>query len=207
MEQPRFELCVDLATSLLAKQQLTTSMIDITTLKFDKNIIIDSMQNYCRLTGAKLTKYLKNKKSLLSDGCYIYDKDSDFHIVLYNDKHQTKEHRNWTITHEIGHIYMGHTKDGDIEEVEAHFFAAQLLMNEYVVRKMCELTEKLDPYDIYMNFNVSWEASIKRAQTIRKCNSCKYTNEDERIWQMVRNDIEGNYITQEYFNLNQLMTH
>lgn len=195
MVKPNFDLCELLATRLLSKQNLTTSKVDVRELKYDKNIIFDSIQNYCALTGDPIEKYINNTTQLLSEGCTIYHKEANLYIVLYNDKPQTLEHLNWTLAHEIGHIYLEHTTDSVVEEVEAHFFAAQLLMPEYSLYMMDNNYNSLTVHDVYLVFNVSWSAASKRINTYNKKWSVRCSDEDKKIWDMTKKYINSYYIT------------
>ena len=91
-------------------------------MDFDKPIIIDTYENYARLTG--ITVEMLSPAEPLKDGYTIISKD--LYVVLYNDEILNQEHLNWTLAHEIGHIYLNHDKDGPKQEVEAHWFAAEL---------------------------------------------------------------------------------
>lgn len=194
--KPNFSLCVDLATKLLAKQTLTSTKINIMDLNYDKNIIFDTIQNYCKLTGASIDNYIDNDK-LLSEGCCITVPEHDLYIILYNDKDQSKEHLNWTLAHEIGHIYCGHKKDSRIEEIEAHFFAAQLLMPEYTIYKMSQLGT-VSTEDIYLLFNVSITAANKRIITLNKRYSINCGEFDKKVWDMMKSTVEQYYKLDDY---------
>lgn len=193
MKKPNFSLCELLATRLLAKQNLTTTRVDVMQLQYDKNIIFDSIQNYCMLTGEPIEKYINETTQLLSEGCTIYNQDLNLYIVLYNDKDQTPEHLNWTLAHEVGHIYMEHTKDSRVEEIEAHFFAAQLLMPEYTLYMMGRRYGSLSVSDIYITFNVSWTAANKRINTLNKKWSIRCDDEDKKVWHMMKKSISNYY--------------
>ncbi|ADZ82514.1 ImmA/IrrE family metallo-endopeptidase [Cellulosilyticum lentocellum] len=193
--KPNFKLCEKLATKLLAMQNIDSSKIDIMNLNYDKTIIFDTIQNYAKLTFTPIEKFINPNTQLLSEGCCVPIKENgnEIYLILYNDKSQSDEHLNWTLAHEIGHIYMGHKYDSEIQEIEAHFFAAQLLMPEYVIYKMSTLgTVNVD--DIYTMFNVSLQAAQKRLNTYRKKHYINKTYNDEKIWQMMERDIRNHYL-------------
>lgn len=194
IEKPNFQLCEELATRLLAKQLIGSSMIHITKLDYDKHIIFDSIQNYCKLTGDPLENYINEETQLLSEGCTIYNRERNIYIVLYNDKEQSLEHLNWTLAHEIGHIYLEHTFDGAKEEIEAHFFAAQLIVPEYCIYKMEDMLGEVTVEDIYYNFNVSLEAARKRLCTLNKKYTVRAYEDDIYIWDMMKDHIRDYYI-------------
>lgn len=192
MRKPNFRLCEKLATQLLSHQNLISTMIDVQHLKYDKTIIFDSIQNYATITNTPINFFINPKTQLLSEGCCIPFYDKDVYVVLYNDKIQSYEHLNWTLAHEIGHIYLGHKKDSAIEEIEAHFFAAQLLMPEYVLF-MIDQKWGLNTDDIYMLFNVSMPAAQKRMNTYKKKMYININSFDEDIWNMMKEYIESYY--------------
>lgn len=195
MNKPNFRLCEKLATQLLSIQDIASTKIDIRKLKYDKNIFFDTIQNYATLTHTPIENFINPKTQLLSEGCCIPIKENgnEIYLVLYNDKDQSDEHLNWTLAHEIGHIYMGHQYDSEIQEIEAHFFAAQLLMPEYVIFMMSKLG-KLTADDIYMLFNVSLPAARKRLITYQKKSYITKHSFDEDIWEKVENHVKNYYM-------------
>ena len=180
-----FKKCMQLATQLLSKQQLSSTKIDIMKLTYDKAIVFDSIQNYCIATKTPITKFYKNGK--LRDGCTIGD--DELYFVLYNEN-LCRNRINWTIAHEIGHIYMRHKHDTDKEEIEAHFFAAQLLMPEYVLIQLYLNLGRLTKNDLTTLFFVSGEAAEKRITTFK--NKDFFTMDavlDIKIWDMMKDDV------------------
>lgn len=158
---PNFKRLDRLATELLLKQKDFISLkIDVRQLDYDYPIHFDSIQHYC-----EVTKRSENEVELecLNNGYTLILTEG--YLLLYNELHSPKR-INWTLAHEIGHIYAGHLYDGDIEEIEAHFFAAQLLMPEAILRKLKQDLGFLDFAWIYNNFNVSMDASVKRVKTL-----------------------------------------
>lgn len=192
MSKPRFSLCEKLATQLLAHQNLFSTRIDVQYLRYDKTIVFDSIQNYASVTNTPIEVFINPETQLLSEGCCIPIYDEDIYVVLYNDKIQSEEHLNWTLAHEIGHIYLGHKKDSEIEEIEAHFFAAQLLMPEYVLH-MINRKYVLNVDDICNLFNVSMIAAQKRIKTFNKKKFITVNSFDRDIWEMMKSSIESYY--------------
>lgn len=170
--KPDFDRCETEATRLLFNQDnIETLYIDIRDLNYDKNIYFESIQNYCSTVKIDVNDFYIN--GLLKDGCTI--KYGDIYIVLYNSDIRHPGRLNWTLAHEIGHIYLGHTQDGDKEEVEAHWFAAQLLMPEFVIRYIKNKIGSINVIDLLMCFNVTGEAAARRLKSISK----KYFHEIE----------------------------
>lgn len=88
---------------------------------------------------------------LRDDGIYEY-------VINYNDS-AMPERMNWTILHEIGHIYLGHLDDNKkapaVEEAEANFFAKYAIAPPPLVNELrCSC-----PEDIQKKFHTSWTAA------------------------------------------------
>ena len=190
--KPNFTLCKKSATELLLKQDLRSSRINVQNLKYDKRIIFDSIQNYAEITKTPIENLIDPDTRILSDGCCLSAPSSNAFIVLYNDDIDSfYERLNWTLAHEIGHIYLGHKRDSDIEEIEAHFFAAQLLVPDYALY-MIDKFYDLNHCDISKVFGVSLQAAKKRLNTYRS-NSISINSADKDIWDMMEPHIKNYY--------------
>lgn len=190
MSKPNFERCTVEATKLLYKQDVSNRILNIRNLTYDKNIIFDSIQNYCQLTRTPLFYFLSEDKQMLKDGCTIYVPEHDLYIILYNADITYFEHLNWTLAHEVGHIYLGHTKDDDLEEVEAHYFAAQLLMPDYTLFMTAKEHGGISSEDITEIFGVSPEAAQKRIQTMKKRTCFRASKKAKEIWASQRERVD-----------------
>lgn len=184
---PRFKLCNELASKVLANQTGLTAMVDVTKLKYENNIVIDSIQNFCKITKLDFNTLMRVAHKTIDDGCLI--KWDGFNFILYNAKTRSKKRINWTIAHEVGHIYLGHRVDGDQEEVEAHFFAAQLLMPHYTIHMITEHKGNITKDDIRRIFGVSTTAAEKRLQTIDSLTYHIPTLFDDVIWLETKEEI------------------
>lgn len=193
MRKPDFERCTAEATKLLYNQDVSDRILNVQRLVFNKNIVFDSIQNYCILINKPLTDFLSDDKQVLKDGCTIYISECDCYVVLYNDEVRYFEHLNWTLGHEIGHIYLGHTKDGDVEEVEAHYFAAQLFMPDYSLYMMARNYNRVSVADIVEIFGVSEEAANIRINTMKKRTCFNASMEAREIWEAQRDKIDLYY--------------
>lgn len=72
----------------------------------------------------------------------------------------------------------------DKQELEANYFAAQLLMPEQIFSTLKDKGVQLNVTDIATYFKVSKEAAQKRLQTLNKRNSFKLSNE-QKMWDEV----------------------
>lgn len=187
MGGPRFGLCNELASELLANQSGLTAKVDVTKLNYDKKIVIDTIQNFCKLTELDFNTLMKVAHKSIDDGCLL--KYKGFNFILYNAKAKYKKRINWTIAHEVGHIYLEHRVDSDQEEVEAHFFAAQLLMPHYTVHMINEFMGGISIRDIEKIFGVSTTAAEKRLQTIECLTYHDSTDIDKAIWLETQGEI------------------
>ena len=119
-----------LARELLLMQKPARLPIRVGRLRFDKNLIIDSLENYCALTGDTLRQLCAGSRAALQDGCTLIRQrgGQKIYIVLYNQSARSTRRRNFTLAHEVGHIYLGHEQDGPAWERQANAFASELLM-------------------------------------------------------------------------------
>lgn len=159
--------CELLATKLLSRQELTSSRVDVRKIKYDKNIVFDSIQNYSKITGIEIDDFI-GTNGILKDGCCIRDLENNINIVLYNEECKNMERLNFTLAHEVGHIYLDHSEDGDNEEIEANCFAAQLLMPFSTVCFLKNIYKDANAFDLQNFFGVSNMAATKRLNTYNK---------------------------------------
>lgn len=112
---------------------------------------------------------------------------------MYNASCRHFERHNWTLAHEIGHIYLGHTEDNNTEEVEAHFFASQLFMPEYSLFMMKKEYGCVDVKALTEIFGVSEDAAARRIRTMSRKYSVRTTQKDKEIWESQRERIDMYY--------------
>lgn len=163
--KPDFEKAQNTATKILLQQNITGFFIDVRTFSTANNIIIDSMQNFCKLTGFSLSNFKKNK---MAGACLV--KEDGCNIILYDDSMPNNARKHWGIAHELGHIVLDHTRDSRTEEIEAHFFAAQIVTPEIVLMEFAKRLGRLSATDLPYYFNISYEAACRRIGTLnRRC--------------------------------------
>jgi len=189
---PNFEKATKLATHLLYHQNVSDRVLNVENLVYDRPVYIDSLQNYSMLTRIPVEK-LVEKKSPTSDGVCLYDNKTGLYVILYNAFDKNLAHRNWTIAHEIGHVYMEHKADGEIEEIETNFFAAQLFMPEYTLLSMSKEYGMFDCYDLMEIFGVSKQAAEKRIETFERKKLFNASKKDVAIWQRQKKKIDLYY--------------
>jgi len=137
-----------------------------------------------------ISAFINEKNSSIKDGCCIIDKKHNVNIVLYDAFDKNLERKNWSIAHEVGHIYMGHTEDGKIEEIEAHYFASQLFMPEYTLFMMEKAFGTFNANDVMEIFGVSYQAAKKRIDSFQRMTIVNGSRKDVAIWERQKEKIE-----------------
>lgn len=137
-----------------------------------------------------ISAFINEKTSSIKDGCCIIDKKRGINIVLYDAFNTNFERRNWSLAHEVGHIYMGHTKNGKFEEIEAHYFASQLFMPEFTLFMIEKTYGSFDAYDIMEIFGVSYQAAQKRIDSYQRMKIINGNKSDTVIWERQKEKIE-----------------
>lgn len=174
--KPDFSKAYNEATNLLLEQSFDSLYIDVRKFKFSgKKIIIDSVQHYANIVHRPVADFTCKEIS----GCCVLKKYG-YNIILYDNSGCCEERKHWGIIHEVGHIYLNHTSDGDIEEIEANFFAAQVVTPESVLRYIVNYKGRLNSTEIYDNFNVSYESALKRVNTLNKNRSFYGNNANDK---------------------------
>lgn len=199
MNRPDFEKCTKLATELLYAQNVTDRILDIRKLNYEKSIIFDTIQNYAFLTKTPLSAFSADKNGMLKDGCTLILNNGQY-LILYNNQINNFEHLNWTLAHEVGHIYLGHTEDTEIAEIEANFFSAQLFMPEYSIYMMAKEYGPITKHDLIEIFGVSEYAAEKRITTMRKKSLFRAATIDKEIWKKQKRRVDLYYECQKDTN-------
>lgn len=96
----------------------------------------------------------KVARKISTDGYSVEKRDGSWEIY-YNDEGNNYERINRTIMHEIGHFSLGHNHEGELEEMEANFFAKYALAPPPLVHKLLYVDIKSIKYA----FDISWEAA------------------------------------------------
>lgn len=165
-----------LAISLLLKQRLYGStalyFLDLRHIVTDGKALIGSISEYEKSTGTTLP--FRPEGFTLASG--------DTSLIFYDDKITSKERRNWTIAHELGHIYLSHSSDGKKEQNEANRFAAALLMPAEIIAFLdCSLGREISPTEMTKYFSASLTACKKRRLEINSREIISTENGNELI--------------------------
>lgn len=188
IRKPDFERAQNAATDLLLKQDIDGLYVDIRKFTFDRPIIIDSVQNYARVTQRPVMDFICEQ----FDGCCVV-KHPRCSIILYDDRELNECRKHWGIVHEVGHIYLEHDQDQRIEEIEAHFFAAQIIMPESVIYGIAAQAGRVTAYDIYSHFNASYESAQKRLKTFSRRGRWSCSDRDMQLLEKFKPYIDKHF--------------
>ena len=158
------------ARALLLQQSPPRLPVRVRQMRFPAHsIIIDSLSNFCRITHATMAELCAGT-DCLRDGCTLIlpGKQGVRYVVLYNEDAVSHRRINFTLAHELGHIFLGHKEDGEIEEREANHFAAELVIPRILAAALLkDLPAKRDPTQaLAAFFGVSSQAAKIRRETL-----------------------------------------
>ncbi len=145
------------ALKLLLRQPLkgpyALYFFDYRHLLTDGKAVIDTMSAYEKRIGKPLP--------FRTDGLTL--RQGDRALILYDDAIENRGRVNWTIAHELGHVYLRHTEESQKEQREADRFAAALLLPECVIRFLdCQGGRPLTPEEMTTYFGASLTACRRR---------------------------------------------
>ncbi len=165
--KPDFLKTIEIADEfLLSSDSITSIPFSVESfIEQDKDVRIRSFKT--------ASKYGLDVRSFGSDSASIIRHNGKY-ILFYNEL-KPVVHTRFSLAHEYGHLCLGHLdapRTAEIyhtQEIEAGFFAAQLLMPEAILRAMDEQTNHaLNTETIARLFNVSRDAAQRRLNKIRK---------------------------------------
>lgn len=154
---------------------------------------------FAEFTDFKLISFDQLEKEGLNPGNFGSEdafiiEDPLGYIYLCYDTNTPVGRKRFSLAHELGHHCLGHNTDSslmisdrnlyDKQELEANYFAAQLLMPEQIFSTLNGQGINLAVTDIATYFKVSKEAAQKRLQTLNKRNSFKFSNK-QKMWDEV----------------------
>ena len=154
------------ALSLLLRSELTGLAVDPTRLEVGVPVVFDTIGSYCAKTGLSRAQLL-GRMGALADGCTL--RLAGVTLVL-TDFHGAGDcrRRRFTQAHELGHILLGHTRDGPAEEQEANRFAGELLMPAPVLAALGSRGGRLRAREIAEWFFVSVSAASAQLARLRR---------------------------------------
>lgn len=162
-ERPDFDRAQNAATELLLRQNITGLFVDVRNFTFDRRIIIDTVQHYASVTHRPVSDFTCDEFS----GCCVL-RHLRCSVILYDNMEENEPRKHWGITHEVGHVYLNHENDGGINEIEAHFFAAQIVTPDIVLYEILKRKGSITTQDIASHFNASLSSAHKRINTLMR---------------------------------------
>ncbi len=184
--KPDFDRAEKIARELRLMQPYNNLALNVRLMEFDRNIHFETFENYSAITQTPLE--ILTKGGRLFDG-YTIKKNGNIYLILYYGSNSNSSRLNWTLAHEIGHIYLGHECDGDIQEIEANWFAAELLMPIPIIYEICRNVCKVSAETLVYIFDVSYQAAYKKIDSMnRMCGFLTYLQEDfqEKYGQIIQ---------------------
>lgn len=155
------------AVALLLRQSPALP-VDVLGLRHERAVRFETVQRFCALTNTT-REALAMGSDCLRDGCSLFFSRGgvDQVLVLYDGSVRNAGRRNFTLAHELGHIYLGHRSDGEDEEREANCFAAQLLVPDVLLRRyIARALRPVTGAEIAGCFGVSREMAGNRLREI-----------------------------------------
>lgn len=178
-KEPDFKKCCVLANELLA----VANCISTFPYSIKKLVKEQTDVKICSFTTA-VEKYHVLVKPFGSDSACLVEYKGAY-IIFYNDREEGYRIK-FSICHELGHVLLGHKMDLDgndplygVQEIEANFFAAQLLMPEQLLRECMRRGYTVSIEYIMDKFVVSEEAANRRRTTLGKTHYDWRSNEEK----------------------------
>lgn len=132
-------------------------------------------------------------------------RDSNNYLIVYDDRTENSQRIRWTLAHEIGHIVLGHLVEFDatalnrrglskedygVLEVEAHWFAAELLAPKTIISRF---NFHDNPQGISLVCDISKDASERRLKQMKQINYGYYANENKILRNFYKHLSQGDF--------------
>lgn len=151
--------------------------LDIFNIKLNKDIIIISFDEMANRSN---TNYETIKE--LADGADAFKHDyEEITFIIYDNKINSTGRKRWSIAHEYGHIVLNHKKQSAKNEVEANFFAANLLLPQCILKELVLKRGDITKDYLKNKFSISEEAAEKYLSKINGRGFDYFKNEYDDI--------------------------
>ena len=189
MRIPDYQKAKTAATQVLRKQNFNVVDIDVRKFNYSKDIFFIETWRYCEYIGISDWEL----RRIIDDGCTIHDTKTDICTVIYNDRCDERYSQGrvqYTLAHEVGHIYLDHGAEDDrTDEIEANAFASQLLMPEYTILRMYNDYGYVNQGAISAIFGVSKSAAQNRLDSLKRRKGIYYNQDDIDVYELQRERI------------------
>ncbi len=166
--KPDFKKAYRIATEnvLLASSTIASFPVDIASFIREET----DLKLYTYETAVK--KWHLDMPQFGSEDAFLSEMNGRF--ILFYNSNVCESRVRWSIAHELGHFLLGHALNSEklnedeygIQEVEAHFFAAQVMMPDQIIRELAVRGERVLASSLRKWFQVSKEAADKRIETV-----------------------------------------
>lgn len=172
-----FENIITKAYEILIIQKDLSFPLDIFNLKIKDNIKIISYSMLAKINSCTYNDILK-----ISDNADAYKfENKGIILIAYNDKVTSKNRIRWSIAHEYGHIVLEHKSQSAQNEIEANFFAANLLLPRCILKELLNKRDYLTLDYLQSRFSISKEASEKFFKNMNSRGFNYFSNEYDDI--------------------------
>ena len=181
--QPDFKKCLEKANMILLSSR------EISGFPFLVKKVVKGSSNIPCKTYLKAGMYGVDMKCFGSNDAIIMDFNNGNKIIFYNESISSKSRIRFSIAHEFGHDQMHHklndSSNYQIQEIEANFFAAQLLMPEQIINELIKRGKRISKENLILWFGVSEQAAIKRLDTLKKIDFSKRNYDEKDMDEMI----------------------
>lgn len=168
-----------LCAKLLLIQDNLAPVIDVRDMSLPKSIRILSFEEYSRITGYSVSELTFN--GVYNDGYTIIAGNRK--IVLYNADYDVlcPQRLRFSLSHEVGHIFLKHSEDDNKSEEEANYFASQIVAHDAIVVSMLSGNWNRDIDFIREQFGISWDTAAIKLKYINR-NKRSYSNDEFQLF-------------------------
>ncbi len=201
--KPRFSLVRQRAYDLLANLDISEFPIDPQKIikHFPEWHLVGWLELHVN-TGIDDPLYLNRD---MAEAKTVCQRGTCDYLIVFDERVDNPQRIRWTLAHEIGHIIMGHLIDFDatalnrrgltekehgVLEVEAHWFAAELLAPKTIIKRF---NFQDNPQGISLICDISKDAAERRLKDIMKIDYGYYSSENRILRNFYKHLIDGDF--------------
>lgn len=177
MTKINFNSIITKSYETLILQDNLTFPLDIFNLKLNLNVKIITYEELAKTGNISFDSVLE----AASNADAFRFKKGDNYIIAYNNRIPFLPRKRWSIAHEYGHIVLGHKEQSQKNEVEANFFAANLLLPRCILKELINKRDDITRDYIKIKFGISNEATEKFFSNINSNGFNYFSNEYDDI--------------------------
>jgi len=142
-----------------------------------KGVRVSSYQKYAAITGISVKEITLGNE--LKDAFLLKGLRPGITLILYDEDKYIARIKH-TLLHEVGHVKCGHRKHGEQEEIEAHFFAAQVNAPNALLKAIEKRGYNINIPFLINGFGLSEEAAKKKMDYLGRY-GFEHTNENDDL--------------------------